>query len=130
MEDKLAAGHNISLSIDLGIQAVVRRALAKQIETFEALGGTGLVTKIKTGEIIAITSLPDYDPNRYAAAEKKALFNQATKGVFEMGSIFKVLNTAIALEVGSAGLNSTYDVTRPLRVGGFPIRDYLSLIHI
>jgi len=124
MEDKLAAGHKISLSIDLGVQAVVRRALAKQIKTFEAHGGTGLVTKIKTGEIIAITSLPDYDPNRYATAKTEALFNQATKGVFEMGSIFKVLNTAIALEVGSAGLNSTYDVTRPLRVGSFPIRDY------
>ena len=99
MEQKLAAGQKISLSIDLGVQAVVRRALAKQIETFEALGGTGLVTKIKTGEIIAIVSLPDYDPNRYAAARPEALFNQATKGVFEMGSIFKVLNTAIALEV-------------------------------
>ena len=124
MEDKLAAGHKISLSIDLGVQAVVRRAPAKQIKTFEALGGTGLVTKIKTGEIIAITSLPDYDPNHYAAARPEALFNKATKGVFEMGSIFKVLNTAIALEAGSADLTSTYDVTRPLRVGGFPIRDY------
>ena len=124
MEDRLAAGQNVSLSIDLGIQAVVRRALAKQIKTFEALGGTGLVTNIKTGEIIAIASLPDYDPNHYAAAKPEALFNQATKGVFEMGSIFKVLNTAIALEAGSAALTSTYDVTHPLRVGGFPIRDY------
>ena len=120
----MSAGQKISLSVDLGVQAVVRRALAKQIETFEALGGTGLVTKIKTGEIIAIASLPDYDPNHYATARPEALFNQATKGVFEMGSIFKVLNTAIALEAGSAGLTSTYDVTRPLRVGSFPIRDY------
>ena len=124
MEAKLAAGQNVSLSVDLGVQAVVRRALAKQIKTFEAIGGTGLVTNIKTGEIIAIASLPDYDPNRYAGARPEALFNQATKGVFEMGSIFKVLNTAIALEAGSAGLASAYDVTRPLRIGGFPIRDY------
>ena len=124
MEEKLAAGQKISLSVDLGVQAVVRRALAKQIEIFEALGGVSLVTKIKTGEIIAITSLPDYDPNHYAAARPEALFNQATKGVFEMGSIFKVLNTAIALEAGAAGLTSTYDVTRPLHVSGFPIRDY------
>ena len=124
MENRLAAGQNVSLSVDLGVQAVVRRALAKQIKNFEAIGGTGLVSNIKTGEIIAIASLPDYDPNHYAAASPEALFNQATKGVFEMGSIFKVLNTAIALETGSAGLASTYDVTHPLRVGGFPIRDY------
>ena len=71
MEDRLAAGQNVSLSIDLGIQAVVRRALARQIETFEALGGTGLVTNIRTGEIIAIASLPDYDPNHYAAPNQK-----------------------------------------------------------
>ena len=124
MDGRLSDGHDVSLSIDLGVQAVVRRALAKQIKTFEAIGGTGLVSNIKTGEIIAIASLPDYDPNRYNAAKPEALFNQATKGVFEMGSIFKVLNTAIALEAGSASLNSTYDVTRPLRISGFPIRDY------
>ena len=70
MEDKLAAGQKISLSVDLGVQAVVRRALQTD-QNFEALGGTGLVTKIKTGEIIAIASLPDYDPNHYAAAKQR-----------------------------------------------------------
>ena len=124
MQATLSAGRDVTLSVDLGVQAVVRRALAEQIKTFEALGGTGLVSNIKTGEVIAIVSLPDYDPNQYAVAAQKALFNQATKGVFEMGSIFKVLNTAIALEAGSAQLSSSYDVTRPLRIGGFPIRDY------
>jgi len=123
-QDMLAAGRDVTLSVDLGVQAVVRRVLADQIEKFEAIGGTGLVTNIKTGEVIAIVSLPDYDPNRYAAADKQALFNQATKGVFEMGSIFKVLNTAIALETNAARLSSSYDVTRPIRIGGFPIRDY------
>ena len=124
MQDKLAAGQNVTLSVDLGVQAVVRRALADQIKKFEAIGGTGLVTNIRTGEVIAIVSLPDYDPNHYATADERALFNQATKGVFEMGSIFKVLNTAIALESGAAQLSSSYDVTRPLRISGFPIRDY------
>ena len=79
---------------------------------------------MKNGEIISLVSLPDYDPNQYARASEDALFNRATKGVFEMGSIFKVLNTAIALESDMASLGSSYDVSKPMYVSGFSIRDY------
>ena len=65
---------------------------------------------VKTGEIIAATSLPDFDPNHIMTSTDTARFNQVTKGVYEMGSIFKVLNTAIALETGAIDMQSTIDV--------------------
>lgn len=120
----LADGGDVTLSVDLGVQAIVRRSLEIQIEKFEALGGAGLVMDMNTGELVAMVSLPDYDPNYFNLADEDSTFNRASKGVFEMGSIFKVLNTAIALEVGSASLGSSYDVSKPLRVAGFSIRDF------
>ncbi len=124
MNDRLAAGRDVHLSIDLGVQAIVRQSLAYQIERFEGVGGAGLVMDMQNGEIISLVSLPDYDPNHFANASEDALFNRATKGVFEMGSIFKVLNTAIALETDTASLGSSYDVSKPLYISGFPISDY------
>jgi len=124
MNAQLASGRDVHLSVDLGIQAIVRNALAAQIKKFEALGGAGLVMDMRSGELISLVSLPDYDPNRFSLSDDEARFNRATKGVFEMGSIFKVLNTAIALETGTASLASAYDVSKPLRVAGYSIRDY------
>ena len=127
-DERLRAGKPVALSVDLGVQAVVRRELQHQIEKFEAIGGAGLVLDVRTGEIISLTSLPDYNANQYSSADSDAQFNRATKGVFEMGSIFKVLNSAIALETGVASLGSSYDVSKPLRVSRFRIRVYSSNI--
>ncbi len=120
----LRTGAPVALSVDLGVQAVVRRELQHQIEQFEAIGGAGLVLDIRSGEIISLISLPDYNANQYNKAVPDAQFNRATKGVFEMGSIFKVLNSAIALETGAASLSSSYDVSKPLHAARFRIRDY------
>jgi len=123
-QDKLARGQPVTLSIDLALQAILREQVGRQIERFEAIGGAGLILDMKSGELLALASLPDFDPNHLMAAEEKARFNQAAKGVFEMGSIFKVLNTAIALESGAARLDSQFEVARPMRVSRFAIRDY------
>ena len=123
-DQKLAAGQDVHLSIDLGVQAIVRQTLHAQIEKFEAKGGAGLVFDMDSGEMRALVSLPDYDPNHFNHADKGPHFNHASKGVFEMGSIFKILNTAIALETGVATLSSSYDVTDPLKIAGFSIHDY------
>ena len=122
--DSLAKGETVALSIDVGVQAVVRSEIQKQIDKFEAIGGAGLVMDMKTGELLALASLPDFNPNHFAAAEDDARFNRATKGVFEMGSIFKVLNTAIALESGAAHMSDKYEVSKPLYIGGHRIADY------
>ena len=122
--DKLASGAPINLSIDIGVQGVVRHEIQKQIDEFEAIGGAGLVLDIKTGEIISMVSLPDFDPNHFGKAIDDARFNRATKGVFEMGSIFKVLNTAVALESGAVRLGQEFEVSKPLKVSRFRIRDF------
>ena len=79
---------------------------------------------MKTGEILSMVSLPDFDPNHMMASTDEARFHQAAKGVFEMGSIFKILNTAIALETGAVVPEDTIDVRKPMRIGRFTINDY------
>ncbi len=120
----LASGGNIYLSIDAGLQTILRAAVKSQMEKFEALGGASLILDMKTGEIIAAASLPDFDPNHFMLSTDAARFNQVTKGVYEMGSIFKVLNTAIALESGAIDLQQTIDVSKPIPVAGQLIDDY------
>ena len=123
-DETLTAGKPIALSIDVGVQAIVRHEIQKQIDAFEAIGGAGLVLDIKTGELLALTSLPDFNPNHFAKASDDARFNRATTGVFEMGSIFKVLNTAIALESGAAAMGQHYEVSKPLLIARHRIADY------
>lgn len=123
-DDKLTAGQSVTLSVDVGVQAIVRSEIQKQIDKFEAIGGAGLVLDMKTGELLAITSLPDFNPNHFGNAIDDARFNRATKGVFEMGSIFKVLNTAIALESGAADMGHSYQVSKPIFIGGHRIADF------
>ncbi|MGC6537207.1 MAG: peptidoglycan D,D-transpeptidase FtsI family protein [Candidatus Puniceispirillaceae bacterium] len=123
-DETLQKGLPVALSIDVGVQAIMRAEIQKQIDEFEAIGGAGLILDIKTGEILALASLPDFNPNHFASAIDDARFNRATKGVFEMGSIFKVLNTAVALESGAVALGQRFEVSKPLRVSRFQIRDY------
>ncbi len=124
MNDKLASGEDVTLSIDLGLQSVIRHEILKQINRFEAIGGAGVLLDIETGEMLAIASLPDFNPNQFSLVNDDARFNRATKGLYEMGSTFKVLNTAIALESGAATTNQRFEVSKPLRVSRFTITDY------
>ena len=121
---QLAAGENITLSIDSGVQAIVTRALQAQIDDYEALAGGALMMEIGSGEIVAMVSLPDYNANHIPAADDEARFNRASLGLYELGSTFKILNTAIALETGTTTLDRRYDVAKPLRVPGKSITDY------
>ena len=124
MHSKLASGEDVTLSIDLGLQSVIRSEIQEQIDKFEAIGGAGILLDIKTGEMLAVASLPDFNPNQFSIVNDNARFNRATKGLYEMGSTFKVLNTAIALETGAATTNQRFEVSKPLRVSRFTITDY------
>ena len=124
LNTRLAAGENITLSIDSGVQAIVARALQAQIDDYEALAGAALMMEIGSGEIVAMVSLPDYNANHIAAADGEARFNRASLGLYELGSTFKILNTAIALETGTTTLDRRYNVAKPLRVPGKSITDH------
>src|SRR5262249_55539143 len=84
----------------------------------------GLVVDVETGEIVAMVSLPDYDPNSPKQANDPLRINRLTTGVFELGSTFKALTIAMALDSGKVTLNSSYDARMPLRYGNFSIHDY------
>ena len=124
MNNALSNGEDIHLSLDIAVQAILREEIQHQIDAFEAVGGAGVVLDVKTGELIALVSLPEYDNNHYADTTPDQRFNRATKGTYEMGSTFKILNTAMALESGQFNINDKIDVVSPLSVGRFPIRDF------
>jgi cell division protein FtsI (penicillin-binding protein 3) len=118
------AAEPLRLSLDVRLQHVLREEIARQIATFSAIGGAGLIMDVRTGEVLAMVSLPDFDPNAPAGAEGEARFNRVTLGVYEMGSTFKVLNTALALESGRVRVHDVFDASRPVQVGRFRIDDF------
>lgn len=118
------AGVPLSLSIDLRVQHVLRAEILTAMETFQAIGAAGVVVDVRTGEVVAMASLPDYDPNKLNVADRDTVFNRATLGVYEMGSTFKAFTTAMALDAGTVTLRDGYDATKPLKVSRFLIRDY------
>jgi cell division protein FtsI (penicillin-binding protein 3) len=112
------------LSLDIRVQTILRNELQKTVGEFHAIGATGLVMDVRTGEIIAMVSLPDFNPNNLASATTESMFNRASLGVYEMGSTFKLFNTAAALDFGTATVDKLYDVTHPIKVAKFEIYDY------
>lgn len=129
LEDELraraaAGGQPLALALDVRFQQAVREELAATIATFHAVGGSGIVLDVDSGEVLAMVSLPDFNPNRPAASAPESRFNRATLGVYELGSIFKLFTAAMALENGVVDLAGGYDASQPLRVARFTIRDY------
>ncbi len=116
----------LKLSLDIRVQHVMRDELLAGIEKFSAQGAAGLVMDVRTGEILAMVSLPDFDPNQVGkmGPQKEALFNRITLGAYEMGSSFKIFNTALYIESGISSLATKFDVSAPLRVGRFRIKDF------
>jgi cell division protein FtsI (penicillin-binding protein 3) len=114
----------VSLSVDLRVQHVVRDELAKALERYQAIAGVGIVLDARTGEVVGMSSLPDFDPNDRAQALEKNRLNRATGGVFEMGSVFKAFTVAMALDSGRVTMDDSFDATRPLRVGRRTINDF------
>lgn len=114
---------SLRLSLDLRVQSMLREELAKAVREFNAIGATGIVVSIPDGEVIAASSLPEFDPHQPGKASADALFNRATLGVYELGSTFKTFTFAGALEHGSVTMNGGYDASRPIHVGGFTISD-------
>lgn len=117
-------GQPVTLSIDLRIQNILREELSAAIKDFTAIGGAGVLLDIRTGEILAMASLPDFNPNEAGTASEESRFNRNTLGVYEMGSTFKIFNTAMALDAGIVTLNDGFDARKPIRIGGFTITDF------
>jgi len=117
-------GEPVDLSIDMRVQAILHDELTKAKDRFSALGAAGVVMDVNTGAIVAMVSLPDFDPNKPAGSLGQRGFNRATKGVYEMGSTFKLFTTAMALDTGTVGLTDGYDASEPIRIARFTINDF------
>lgn len=114
----------IQLAVDLRVQHAMRDELIAARNKFKAQAVAGLLTDVRTGEIISMVSLPDYDPNSPREALDKTRINRLTTGVYELGSTFKALTIAMALDSGKIALTSAFDARVPLRYGRFNIKDY------
>jgi cell division protein FtsI (penicillin-binding protein 3) len=122
----------ITMSLDARVQFVLKDELQKVIDQFDAKGAAGIIMNVNTGEIVAMASLPDFDPNHPPSTnpkdetelDKDRIFNKITSGEYELGSVFKIFNTAMALDSGVATMNSVFDATSGIKIGRFTIEDY------
>lgn len=122
----------LALSIDLTVQAAVEEVLAGGMMLMNARGAAAVLMDVQTGEIVAMASLPDFDPNARPRPllegdpADSPLFNRAVQGVYELGSVFKAFTIAQALELGLVSVDDMIDTRGPLRMAGFSIRDFRS----
>jgi cell division protein FtsI (penicillin-binding protein 3) len=123
LRDPARAGQKLELALDVRVQHALRDELQRAVARFNAIGAGGLVLDVQTGEVLALVSLPDFDPTAPGDAGADARFNRVTLGVYEMGSTMKTLTTAMALDAGTVRLDGGYDASAPIRISRFTIRD-------
>jgi len=122
----------IALALDARVQFVLKDELQRVMDQFQAKGAAGIIMNVNTGEIVAMASLPDFDPNHPPSTnpktasllDKDRVFDKVTSGEYELGSVFKVFNTAMALDTGVSTMTSTYDARAGIKIGRFTIEDY------
>jgi cell division protein FtsI (penicillin-binding protein 3) len=115
----------VRLSLDLKATHALRDELVSGMARFRAKAGAGAIIDVNTGEIIALESLPDFDPNDPPDMTKDTTrINRINVGVYEMGSTFKALSIAMALEAGKVTLGTRVDARDSLRYGHFTIHDF------
>lgn len=114
---------SIALSLDLRVQFALTDELAKARKKFDALDANGVVMDIRTGEIIAMASVPNFNPNDPDTTSPETLFNHAAMSTYDLGSVFKPLTMAMALEDGVANQTELFQVQKPYKVLSKFIRD-------
>ena len=114
----------LALSLDIRVQHVLAEALAETMNAHRAVGAAGMVMDVESGELLALVSLPSFDPKGPDRTGADALFNRATLGTYELGSTFKPFTIAMALDHGIAGIEDSFDATEPIKVSRYLIRDH------
>ena len=127
LNDRLAnpatRGEPVALAIDSRVQAAMEAELGAAISTFRAEGGAGIVMDVATGEVIAMASGPTFNPNNAGGADANSLYNRATMGVYELGSVFKPITVAAAMDAGVTSITERWDASAPVPIGRFRISD-------
>ncbi|MCP5404555.1 MAG: penicillin-binding protein 2 [Novosphingobium sp.] len=124
LTDPMSRGTPAVLSVDLRVQGALEDELGRGMYESHAKGAAGIVLDVDTGEVLALASLPAFNPNRIEKANAPNIFNRVTNQVYELGSTFKPITVASALDAGTVrDLGKRYQASRPLSIGGFQIRD-------
>jgi cell division protein FtsI (penicillin-binding protein 3) len=124
LDRRLAGGSGpVTLSLDVRVQQIVRDELAAAHRRFRSIGGNAMVVDRATGELLAMVSLPDFDPNRVGDVRRIEYLNRNTGEAYELGSVFKILTIAMALDSGHVSLREQFDATGKLQIGRHRIGD-------
>ena len=125
LKDPGQRGTPVTLSIDSRVQAALESALGAATTKHSAQGAAGIVMDARTGEVLAMASFPTFNPNAAGQSPPDSQYNRATMGVYELGSVFKPLTVAAAIDAGViTSLGKRYDAGAPLAIGRFRISDY------
>jgi cell division protein FtsI (penicillin-binding protein 3) len=122
----------MQLSVDMRLQYILHEELQRVVDDFTAKGGAGLIMNVNTGEVLAMVSLPDFDPSHPDTRDPnhpdetiaERMFNRVTLGDYEIGSVFKIFTTAMGLDSGATTMTGRFDATYPIHIGRFTISDY------
>ncbi|MEO1092763.1 MAG: penicillin-binding protein 2 [Pseudomonadota bacterium] len=119
-----AAREPVRLSLDIGVQAAVEDELAAALDRYQAKAGAAIVMDARSGELLALASLPTFDPHQPTASGDDARKDRNVTQTFELGSVFKLLTVGLGLQSGVIGIHDHVDATNPLKIGRFTINDY------
>jgi cell division protein FtsI (penicillin-binding protein 3) len=130
LRDPAQAGTPLALSIDLTVQATVQEVLDTGMTMMNAKGAAAILMDVHTGEVLAMVSLPDFDPNdrpplpTSGDPSDSPLFNRGLQGVYELGSAFKIFAAAQAMELELVNPETMVDADAPMRFGRFTINEF------
>ncbi|MFM5886460.1 MAG: peptidoglycan D,D-transpeptidase FtsI family protein [Novosphingobium sp.] len=124
LTDPATRGAPAVLSLDTRVQGALEDELHRGMLDSAAKGAAGIVLDVDTGEVVALASLPSFNPNLIDQASTPNIFNRVTNQVYELGSTFKPITVAAAIDAGVVtDLSRRYQSNRPLQIGGFQIHD-------
>ncbi len=124
LKDKNFANQPLELTLDTNLQHIINKELYQALDTFKATGGASLLMDVENGEILSLVSLPNYNINHRANVKDEKYINKITKGVYELGSIFKTFTLAIALDNNLVKSNTIIkDIPRSIKCSKYEISD-------
>lgn len=124
LTDAATRGQPMALSIDARVQGVLEAEVSTAVTNLEAIGGAGIILDVHSGEVMAMTSLPTFNPNKLTGSDPATRRNAVTYNLYELGSTFKPLTVAAAIDAGTVtSMARRYDATEPLAIAGYRIRD-------
>ena len=124
LTDPATRGTPAALSIDTRVQGALEDELLRGMADTNAKGAAGIILDVDTGEVMGLASLPSFNPNLIDRTGESFIFNRVTNQVYELGSTFKPITVAAAIDAGTVtDLSRRYQSNRALSIGGFEIND-------